>query len=115
AGPVDERRLLLADAVLEEGVLRRRVAVRVRTVRLPQLLADLALEECGESPRLILCSEDRERVGALAGRHVHDVERSAGLDRVAILVPAEGVLNEPVDLELRWALYGLDRRHHSGG
>src|SRR5690242_14471167 len=48
---------------------------------------------------------------AFAGRDVHDVERSAGLDGVDVLVPAQGVLHEPVDLELRRPLDGLDRRH----
>ncbi len=45
-----------------------------------ELVADLAVDDRERRLRLVLLGDDRERVRAFAGRHVHDVQRPAGGD-----------------------------------
>src|SRR5438046_5816781 len=73
AGPVDVGRRVLADAVLEELELGRSLRVRVRAVRLRQLVADLAVEDLLGGAWEVLLLHDRERVWTLVRSVVDDM------------------------------------------
>ena len=55
--------------------------------------------------------DDRERVRALVGRVVDDVQGPARADLVGVLVPAQAVLDVAVDLDRRRTRDGFHRGH----